>query len=142
MITDILKEICFGYDGLIRSIHFKPLKSAIVEISTRRDPEGEWVNVEFIMKDVLEFCLNKPLICGMWALDLSLGISYKMIDGINYIDFSTDDTDEVDKFRRSEIYFACKSIECKIIPYRGFDKDGNYEPAPSELRNSGMRFLE
>jgi hypothetical protein len=142
MIIDILKEIHRGHDGIIRSINFHSFDIINVEISAftsveiviKQKPKREWfkanwINVQFAMKGILEFCVMQKN--GYSNVVLSDGISYKIVDGINYIDFCAHDTDGIDDFRRSEIYFACRSIECKIIPYREIDKDGNFQPAPS-----------
>jgi len=117
MIDDILKEISLGYDGLIRSVSFKAFDSVSVEISARKKLGGNWINVRFVMKGVLEFCVKQKINYSNTVL--SSGICHKIIDGVNYIDFCpfTDEADGVDDFRMSDVYFASKSIEYEIIPY-------------------------
>ncbi|MDC9821210.1 hypothetical protein R0L47_12880 [Pectobacterium polonicum] len=117
MIINMLNEITNGYDGVIKNINFISFESAIVEVSVIRRTDREWVNVIFELKGLVEFAVKKRIKCSNTVM--SNGISYKYIEDIHYIDFSpySDDMDDVNDYRMSDVYFATKEIKYSINPY-------------------------
>lgn len=59
MIKELLNEIANGYDDLIRKIQFNAFNEALVVISAIKYPENIWINKEFKLDNLTEFCVKK-----------------------------------------------------------------------------------
>ena len=117
MISNLLKEIANGYDGLIRKIEFQSFDSAFIVISAMRGENREWVNVKFQLNGLKEFSVKQKL--NYSNVVLSSGISYMNINNTHYIDFSpySDSMETESDFRMSDVYFSSELIDYEMIPY-------------------------
>lgn len=116
---NFLKRIIQGSDGLIRSILMHSyFRIAEITVSVM-DAENnkDWINVKFVLKDVKEFNISQKN--RMSNVVLSSGIQFKVLDGINYIDFSSYsiDPETVVEFRESDTYFGFTEYNYEILPY-------------------------
>ncbi|WP_318371737.1 hypothetical protein [Enterobacter sp.] len=117
MISNLLKEIANGYDGLIRKIEFQSFDSAFVVISAMKKTSGKWINIKFNLNGLKEFSVKQKLNYSNTVL--SDGIFYMVINGIHFIDFSpySDSMENENDIRMSDVYFASESISYEELPY-------------------------
>jgi len=117
MISDLLKEINNGYDGLIRKIEFQSFDNVLIVISVMKGKNSEWVNIKFLLNGLKEFTVKQKKHYSNTVL--SSGIFYTNIDGIHYIDFSpySDSMENESDVRMSDVYFASELIDYVISPY-------------------------
>lgn len=117
MISNLLKEITNGYDGLIRKIEFQSFDSAYIVISAMKKTSGQWVNIKFNLKGLKEFSVKQKLNYSNTVL--SGGIFYMVINDIHFIDFSpySDAIENENDIRMSDVYFASELISYEELPY-------------------------
>jgi hypothetical protein len=115
----LLKRTLQGSDGLIRSIllrsHFKVAEITVSVMDG--DDANEWINVKFTLRDIKEFNVSQKF--RISNIVLSSGIQFKIIDGVNYLDFSSysGDPETLTEFRNADIYFGFTEYEYEILPY-------------------------
>lgn len=116
-IANQLANISDGYDGLIRKIEFSSFNAVTITISAICKASGEWTNVTFRLRELLEFAVKQSLHSSNTVL--THGIFYQNIDGIHCIDFSpySELMENIEDIRMSDIYFTARYIDIEFRPY-------------------------
>lgn len=102
-------------DGLVRQIRIDLTEYRIILELSVESSEG-WLNLEIIAENISEFTIRQK---HNEDLQVIFNMDIQEINGLYWFNLDcVSSDDEIDRIRKSNFFFVCKTFNVNFLPYR------------------------